>query len=183
MKKALQSNGRKVKRSQEYKRIWRVWSHMVCRCHNEKSDSFKNYGGRGISVCDEWRNDFSKFLDWSVKNGHDFSLTIDRINNDGNYEPSNCRWADKEVQSNNKSTNHYVVINGVKKTLTQWAKENGLNINMVCKRIMRGMSDELAVTTPYFRKPPKRLQVILNGVVYSSHLLYLWEFLELLTGC
>jgi len=72
--------------------LYRKWSGMITRTTNKNELCYHRYGGRGISVCDEWRNDFKKFYDWSISNGWEHGLTIDRINNDGNYEPSNCQW-------------------------------------------------------------------------------------------
>ena len=79
-----------------------IWRSMKQRAYNHNNTNYNNYGGRGITVCDEWRNDFISFYDWAMSNGYDKSLSIDRINNDGNYEPSNCRWTTKEVQAQNK---------------------------------------------------------------------------------
>lgn len=84
-------------------RIYEIWSSMRKRCENPNSQSFCNYGGRGISVCNEW-SDFVVFRDWALSNGYAEDLSIDRVNNDGNYEPSNCRWATAKEQANNRRT-------------------------------------------------------------------------------
>lgn len=85
-----------------YERIYATWKGMKRRCLVEKDISFKHYGGRGIKVCDEWKNDFMSFYNWAMENGYKEHLTIDRIDNNGNYEPSNCRWTDKYIQAQNK---------------------------------------------------------------------------------
>lgn len=87
----------------EYKtRLYQIWQDMRNRCGRETATGYKYYGGRGISVCDEWQKSFETFRDWSLKNGYAENLTIDRINPDGNYEPSNCRWADWHTQVLNR---------------------------------------------------------------------------------
>ena len=88
-------------------RLYTIWNHMKDRCYNPKATSYKHYGGRGIKVCDEWKNSFKAFYDWAYSNGYDENAprnkcTIDRINNDGDYEPSNCRWVDAKIQASNQ---------------------------------------------------------------------------------
>lgn len=88
-------------------KLYYVWKGMKQRCYNPKNKYYYNYGGRGITICEEWKNDFGKFYEWAIKNGYDEnalhkSCTIDRINNSGNYEPNNCRWVDMKTQSNNR---------------------------------------------------------------------------------
>lgn len=83
-------------------RLHRIWSAMKQRCYNPKNTGYANYGGRGIRVCDEWLNSFSAFYNWALSHGYDDTLTIDRINNDGNYEPNNCRWLTRAQQNKNK---------------------------------------------------------------------------------
>jgi hypothetical protein len=83
-------------------RLYRIWKNMKTRCFNQKVKSYKDYGGRGITICDEWCNSFEAFETWALSNGYADDLTIDRINNDWNYCPDNCKWATKKEQANNK---------------------------------------------------------------------------------
>ena len=110
-------------------RIYSIYLGMKNRCYNKNEKAYLNYGARGITICDEWLDKdsgFTAFLNWAFSNGYSDNLTIDRIDVNGNYEPSNCRWADKYTQANNKRTNKYFIHNGIKKTMTEWSRE--LNI-------------------------------------------------------
>ena len=102
-------------------RLYNIWKCMIQRCENEHRTSYPRYGGRGISVCAEW-HDFIAFVMWAKSNGYSDSLTIDRIDNDGNYEPSNCRWSNAVAQANNKSNNVVISICGVSGTVKQWSQ-------------------------------------------------------------
>ena len=93
-------------------RIYRIWKNMKKRCLNPNNNDFKYYGARGISVCNEWL-EFKPFYEWSMKNGYSETLTIDRINNDGNYEPSNCKWVTRKEQAQHRRPGGTVVKNGI----------------------------------------------------------------------
>ena len=119
---------------------------MKCRCYRNKETAYKYYGDRGIIVCDEWLNDFQAFYDWAMANGYDDTLTIDRIDVNGNYEPSNCRWVSRKVQMNNTRRNHLITYNGKTQTIAQWAEELNIKQNTLLYRIRRGWSIEKALT-------------------------------------
>lgn len=114
-----------IKHNLRHTKIYNVWRDMKYRCENKNNPQYKDYGGRGISVCDEW-NDFNKFYNWAIENGYDEKLSIDRINNNEGYNPSNCRWANAKIQSNNKRNNLIVNINGEKYTVAQLSEKTGI---------------------------------------------------------
>lgn len=119
-------------------RIHTIWSQMKDRCYNPHSSSYNHYGGRGITICDEWRNNLESFYKWAMENGYTEDLSIDRIDVNGNYSPENCRWANNKLQCNNKRNNIVVEINGVSKTIAQWAEESGNKYRTVHARFNRG---------------------------------------------
>lgn len=102
-------------------RLYQIWQGMRGRCYNKHDPRYERYGGRGITVCDEWR-EFARFCEWSKKNGYQDNLTIDRINNDEGYRPDNCRWATNETQANNRESNIKITIGNSERTLTQWCE-------------------------------------------------------------
>jgi len=128
-------------------KLYWAWNHMIQRCENDKANKGtrgRDYKKRGIKVCPEWRNDYFVFKEWSLKNGFENrkDISLDRIDNDGNYEPSNCRWTDNITQANNKRTNKFIEINGITKTLMQWARELNLNYDMLRVRVKNGWTGE-----------------------------------------
>ena len=106
-------------------RLYRIWSSMKHRCRGKNHEAYHNYGGRGIKVCDEW-NKYKAFRKWALENGYSDELTLDRIDNNGNYEPSNCRWATMKQQCANKRTNHYVIVNGEKMIIAECSRKYGI---------------------------------------------------------
>ena len=119
-------------------RLYCVWSGMVQRCTNPSADNYARYGGRGIKVCEEWSNDFCAFRDWAITNGYAEGLTIDRIDNEGNYDPSNCRWVNRTTQQNNTRRNHFFEYNGITHTVAEWSRILGVNRETLRHRIIRG---------------------------------------------
>lgn len=136
-------------------RLHRIYNGMKSRCYNTLSKDFCNYGQRGIGVCDEWLLDIQKFEQWSFGNGYRDDLTIDRINVNGNYEPSNCRWISTSEQNRNKSTTVYVDYNGERRTLVSVLNENGIknNYSFYRSRVVRyGWDIDKAISTPSVSK-------------------------------
>lgn len=130
-------------------RLYRKWQSMKARCYQPNSTKYKNYGGRGITVCDQWRSDYAAFRDWALANGYEDGLTIDRIDVNGNYEPSNCRWTTQKKQQNNRSNNRMLTYNGETKSLTEWAEDTGISEMVLRARITKlGWSVERALTEP-----------------------------------
>lgn len=111
---------------------------MIRRCSIETETHFNRYGGRGIKVCDEWVDNYLEFKEWAMKNGYDEKLSIDRIDNNGNYTPENCRWVDVKTQSNNRETNVLIKYQGVERTLKEWCTLLNLNYNTVHYRYENG---------------------------------------------
>ena len=121
---------------------------MKRRCYDNNAISYNKYGGRGIKVCEEWQ-EYEPFSEWAKNNGYTDELTLDRIDNNGDYSPNNCRWATYKEQALNTRTNHFIEFCGEIKTLSQWADELGINRSTLCERInSRGWSIEKALTTP-----------------------------------
>ena len=141
-----------------------TWASMKQRCLNPKTSGFKNYGGRGVSVCERWIQSFDAFLsDMGEKPSPKHS--IDRFpDTNGNYEPSNCRWATMEEQQNNKTTNLILSLNGVEITVAQWAKKLGFKRSLIHGRMERGWSVEKALTTPI---TPNGRMITHNGKTMS----------------
>lgn len=147
-----------VKHGKIMTRVYKTWAHMKARCLNENDGSYKNYGGRGIGVCEEWL-EFEPFNEWAMANGYSPRLTIERIDNDGNYEPENCKWADRLTQANNKRNNRVIAFKGEQKTLAEWSRTLGIKYNTLNTRLSCGWSVERALGTPQL----KLRRVIRNG--------------------
>lgn len=116
--------------------LYHRFTAMISRCECKTDNSYKYYGARGITVCDEWRHDFKAFYDWSMKNGYAPNLSIDRIDNNKGYSPDNCRWTTNSVQQNNKRTNVFIEYKGKRQTLTQWSRELKISYKTLKKRLV-----------------------------------------------
>ena len=128
--------------------LYDIWRGMKQRCYNSNVSNYCNYGGRGITVCDEWKDNFQAFYDWAKSSGYEHGLSIDRINNDGDYSPENCRWANRTEQSNNTRHNKHLTYNGKTQTVSQWARELNMVDGTLRTRLNLGWSVEKALTTP-----------------------------------
>lgn len=154
---------RSTTHNQRHTVLYSVWRGLRQRCNNPKHASYHNYGGRGITVCEEWDKSFQAFYDWSYANGYStenqkdekLKLTIDRIDNNGNYEPSNCRWVDRKTQTRNMRTTRFITFNGQNKSVSEWCEIYGIKLQTFNTRIRNGWSIEEALTKPLGSKKSK----------------------------
>ena len=119
-------------------RLHRIWKGMKDRCNNTNHKDYHLYGARGIKVCQAWNDDYSSFMQWAYANGYNDCLSIDRINNDGDYEPDNCCWADNVTQGNNRRTNRLIEIGGETHTMKEWANITGISYDIIKYRVKTG---------------------------------------------
>lgn len=126
-------------------RIYGIWGGMKTRCFCKSAPKYSSYGGRGITVCKDWTDDFMNFYNWSMNNGYSDELTIDRIDPNGNYEPSNCRWANHETQNYNKRSTRKIVVDGKEKTLKDIEKEYGIPMSTLRSRYQKYKSGKYTV--------------------------------------
>jgi hypothetical protein len=127
-------------------KTYKSWQGMIQRCHNPNSTAWKRYGGRGITVCERWRNSFTNFLADMGKKPEGF--TIERKDNNLGYSKSNCVWADKWQQANNRRKSRFLTFNGRTQTVIQWEREFGFSTNVMRSRLKNGWSAEMAITRP-----------------------------------
>lgn len=129
-------------------RLFYIWSSMKERCNNPNNKRYNDYGGRGITISPEWQK-YEDFRDWAYSSGYDESLTLDRVDVNGNYEPNNCRWATMKEQQRNRRNNVYITLGGEEKLLVEWCEIYGLPYDRIRERIRRrGWSVERAFNTP-----------------------------------
>ena len=134
-------------------RLYNIYSNMMNRCYNIKQAEYHNYGGRGVSICKEWRDSFVTFREWAIANGYNDTLTIDRIDVNGNYEPPNCRWITKAEQQFNKTNTRYFEYKGQKKCLAEWAEIFSMNKPTLYNRVYNlGWSIDKALETEVKRR-------------------------------
>lgn len=123
-------------------RLYRIWSNVKTRCYNVNDPHYKRWGGKGVKMCEDWKTSFLSFYNWAMANGYTDELTIDRINFNGNYEPSNCRWVTIAEQNRNKSDTILITYNGETKTAAQWAHDLNLGHDTVRQRYHKGWTPE-----------------------------------------
>lgn len=135
--------------TEKAERLHNIWYLIKYRCEKKESPAYSQYGGRGIKICSEWRDGdagYFCFKNWALSNGYDNDKSIDRIDNDGNYEPGNCRWVDAVTQNNNRRVNKFYEYRGSKHTLAQWSRICGIRYGSLWARIKRGWDIESALT-------------------------------------
>ena len=132
-------------------RLYTIWARMRQRCRNPRYNRANSYYEKGITVCKEW-DDYLVFREWAYANGYRDDLSIDRIDNDGNYCPENCRWATPKEQANNRSSNHLITFRGETLTIREWALRMKMAESTLSSRLLRGWDVESALTIPVVRK-------------------------------
>lgn len=142
-----------------------TWINLIGRCEDKKRKQYKDYGGRGIKVCKRWRKSFQAFIDDMGPRPSRFH-SIDRINNDGNYEPSNCRWETRAQQGKNQRTNKWIEHGGRKMILADWSKETGIHQKTLSLRLKSGWPIDVALFTPSKKNTPRILE--LDGIKMSQ---------------
>ena len=154
----------------EETRLHRIWHNMRTRCYNPNYDKYQYYGGKGITVCDEWRNSYNSFWGWAYSHGYNDSLTLDRIDVDGNYCPENCKWVDRKAQANNRTSNHYLEYGGQRKTVQEWSDVLGIPASTLYQRLRAGWSVERTLTESHHHTNHQRY-LTYNG---QTKRLYEW---------
>ena len=123
-------------------RLYSIWGSMKSRCYYKNKDNYKYYGGKGIEVCEEWKNDFQEFYEWAMKNGYKEGLSIDRIDNSKNYKPSNCKFSNQTEQVRNRSNSVWLKYNGENRHLKEWCDIYDINYKLAHARYKKGWSFE-----------------------------------------
>ena len=141
--------------------LYHVWINMRQRCNYSKHPSFENYGGRGITVCDEWNGDFVSFANWARETNYAEGLEIDRIDNNIGYTPANCKWSTHVQNNNNKRTNRLLTVFNETKSTAEWSRDPRCSVSqaVIRSRLFIGWGDSLAVTTPLVPPSDRRAGV------------------------
>lgn len=156
-------------------RIYEIWCGVKKRCYNKNSKNYANYGGKGVAMCDEWRNDFYAFYLWSMDHGYKDDLMIDRINNSGDYSPENCRWITHSEQQRNRTNNIFIEKDGVKKTVGEWASEMNVNAKIAYQRYKRTAERGLPIDFEYIFSKNDQCKKPINQYTKDGSLIRKWE--------
>lgn len=160
-------NKSRIKHGMNKSRIYNIYICMKERCYNQNAKSYKEYGKRGIRVCDEWLGEdgFKNFYEWSIKNGYADNLSIDRIDVNVGYEPTNCRWATSVMQNNNTRRNNYITLDGEIHTMAEWCRIKNVSRSAIVERIKKGWDVEEAFSVPI--RPRKNIKLChdMDGLV------------------
>lgn len=138
----LKENGCPPRHNLSRTRLYCIYNQILKRCYNKTNKDYKNYGSRGIKVCDEWNdkeNGILNFYNWAMENGYKDDLSIDRIDVNGNYEPNNCRWATIKEQCNNKRNSHYITYNSETHTIAEWSEILNIGYSTIQERIKQSL--------------------------------------------
>lgn len=133
-------------------RLYGIYSKMKGRCYNSNDPAYKWYGGRGISICEEWLNNFESFYGWAINNGYSEELSIDRIDVNGNYEPCNCRWATITIQANNRRNTKFLIYHNETKSIAEWSRITGIKYSTIVNRLKLGYTNEECLEMPIHAK-------------------------------
>lgn len=144
-------------------KIYSIWVGIITRCCNPNTPNFCDYGGRGITVCDRWRNSFENF--YSDMGERPRGMSIERIDNDAGYSPENCKWATRAEQSRNRRNNRRLTLNGETRCLAEWSKITGLNPITITSRLKRGWSEERALTEKLKKTQNKKARSVKHGLI------------------
>lgn len=148
----MKGKGYNTRHNMSKTRIYNIYHKMISRCHNPNEKEYKNYGARGITVCEQWRNDFNSFVEWSMDNGYKSDLSIDRVDNEKGYSPDNCRWATFKQQENNRRNNHFLTFRNERHTLSEWGDITGIGQDNIYARLKLGWSVERTLTEKVKRR-------------------------------
>ena len=154
-------------------RIYNIYREMKTRCYNKNDYHYKWYGEKGIKICDEWLNSFISFYNWSIENGYKDDLTIDRIDNNKNYEPNNCRWVSHKIQCQNRKSNVFITINGETKILTEWSRISGIDRKAKERKLKKGYTGEKLLQQV---KAPCKLKIIQKNL--NGNIIKIWDSLN-----
>lgn len=147
-------------------KFYQVWNGIKQRCYNPNNKNYKNYGGRGITVCKEWSDSFQAFYDWAINNGYKDGLQIDRIDVDGNYEPNNCRWVDRFTNNNNRRNNLLFTYNGKTQSLRAWCRDLNISYKTCMTRYYRGHTKEECLNLKCL-SDHRKTQIKYNSILYK----------------